>query len=184
MGLTALGLIAAREGGGDPRGRIALMTAAFSAGQIIGPGLRRLSSTTPTGSLAGPSLLAAAAGLVVAAPLSLPVSASPPSTASASFAARRPERIGAGDAAPPDRSPRRRRTPARDAAAASTAARRPGGPSPRRRARRDRGPSASTSERAGRPSHLLAEQLGQRRHGARPPPPRPSASSWRASSPR
>ena len=37
MGLTALGLIAAREGGGDPRGRIALMTASFSAGQILGP---------------------------------------------------------------------------------------------------------------------------------------------------
>ena len=38
MGLTALGLVAAREdGSGDPRGRLALMTAAFGAGQILGP---------------------------------------------------------------------------------------------------------------------------------------------------
>src|SRR3979409_1610397 len=38
MGLTALGLVAAREdGSGDPRGRLALMTASFGAGQILGP---------------------------------------------------------------------------------------------------------------------------------------------------
>ena len=38
MGLTALGLVAAREcGSGDPRGRLALMTASFGAGQIVGP---------------------------------------------------------------------------------------------------------------------------------------------------
>ncbi len=38
MGLTALGLVAARQSGsGDPRGRLALMTAAFGAGQILGP---------------------------------------------------------------------------------------------------------------------------------------------------
>ncbi|MGZ3338852.1 MAG: YbfB/YjiJ family MFS transporter [Reyranella sp.] len=38
MGLTALGLVAARQGGsGDPRGRLALMTASFGAGQILGP---------------------------------------------------------------------------------------------------------------------------------------------------
>src|SRR3979409_1132756 len=38
MGLTALGLVAARQsGGGDPRGRLALMTAAFGVGQIFGP---------------------------------------------------------------------------------------------------------------------------------------------------
>ena len=38
MGLTALGLIAAREeGSGDQRGRLALMTASFGAGQILGP---------------------------------------------------------------------------------------------------------------------------------------------------
>jgi len=38
MGLTALGLVAARQSGsGDPRGRLALMTAAFGTGQILGP---------------------------------------------------------------------------------------------------------------------------------------------------
>jgi predicted MFS family arabinose efflux permease len=38
MGLTALGLVAAREeGSGDPRGRLALMTASFGVGQILGP---------------------------------------------------------------------------------------------------------------------------------------------------
>jgi predicted MFS family arabinose efflux permease len=38
MGLTALGLVAARQGGsGDPRGRLALMTASFGVGQILGP---------------------------------------------------------------------------------------------------------------------------------------------------
>ena len=38
MGLTALGLVAARQSGsGDPRGRFALMTAAFGVGQILGP---------------------------------------------------------------------------------------------------------------------------------------------------
>jgi predicted MFS family arabinose efflux permease len=38
MGLTALGLVAARQNGsGDPRGRLALMTASFGAGQILGP---------------------------------------------------------------------------------------------------------------------------------------------------
>lgn len=60
MGLTALGLIAAREGGGDPRSRIALVTAVFSAGQILGPIFAgRLYDTT--GSLALPSWAAAAA---------------------------------------------------------------------------------------------------------------------------
>jgi predicted MFS family arabinose efflux permease len=38
MGLTALGLVAARQSGsGDPRGRLALMTASFGVGQILGP---------------------------------------------------------------------------------------------------------------------------------------------------
>ena len=70
MGLTALGLIAAREAGdGDPRGRIALMTAAFGLGQIIGPVFAGLVYDA-TGSLVGPSV-AAAAGLVVAAGLAL-----------------------------------------------------------------------------------------------------------------
>jgi predicted MFS family arabinose efflux permease len=88
MGLTALGLIAAREGQGDPRGRIALMTAAFSAGQIVGPSFAGLAYDA-TGSLAMPSLTAAV-GLVVAAVLAL-VSQRFANTASASRAARRPE---------------------------------------------------------------------------------------------
>jgi predicted MFS family arabinose efflux permease len=67
MGLTALGLIAAREGGGDPRGRIALMTASFSTGQILGPAFAGYVYDL-TGSLAGPSWCAAAA-LVLAAGL-------------------------------------------------------------------------------------------------------------------
>jgi predicted MFS family arabinose efflux permease len=69
MGLTALGLIGAREGGGDPRGRIALMTASFSFGQILGPSFAGYVYDL-TGSLAVPSL-AAAAALVIAALLSL-----------------------------------------------------------------------------------------------------------------
>ena len=70
MGLTALGLMGARETGkGDPRGRIALMTASFSLGQIIGPTFAGLAYDA-TGSLAMPSLLAAGA-LGLAALLSI-----------------------------------------------------------------------------------------------------------------
>jgi predicted MFS family arabinose efflux permease len=70
MGLTALGLIAAREAGdGDPRGRIALMTASFSLGQIVGPAFAGFAYDA-TGSLTMPSLMAAG-GLVVAAALSM-----------------------------------------------------------------------------------------------------------------
>jgi predicted MFS family arabinose efflux permease len=70
MGLTALGLIAAREAGdGDPRRRIALMTAVFSAGQIVGPAFAGYLYDR-SGSLAAPSWCAAA-GLVVAALLAL-----------------------------------------------------------------------------------------------------------------
>jgi len=70
MGLTALGLVAAREAGdGDPRGRIALMTAAFGLGQIIGPVVAGVVYDA-TGSLVGPSV-AAASGLVIAAALAL-----------------------------------------------------------------------------------------------------------------
>jgi predicted MFS family arabinose efflux permease len=69
MGLTALGVIGAREGGGDPRGRIALVTASFSFGQILGPSFAGYVYDA-TGSLAVPSL-AAAAALVIAAVLSL-----------------------------------------------------------------------------------------------------------------
>lgn len=89
MGLTALGLIGAREAGvGDPRGRIALMTASFSLGQIIGPVFAGIVYDS-TGSLLWPSLLAAA-GLVLAALLSVGSQRFAPSSASASRAARRP----------------------------------------------------------------------------------------------
>jgi predicted MFS family arabinose efflux permease len=60
MGLTSLGLLAAREGEGDPRGRIALVTSVFSAGQILGPAFAGY-LYDHTGSLAGPSWAAAAA---------------------------------------------------------------------------------------------------------------------------
>lgn len=69
MGLTALGLIGARQGEGDPRGRIALMTASFSFGQILGPAIAGYIYDA-TGSLAVPSL-AAAVALVIAALLCL-----------------------------------------------------------------------------------------------------------------
>lgn len=70
MGLTALGLIAAREtAGGDPRSRIALLTASFSFGQILGPAFAGFGYDA-SGSLAMPSLVAAAA-LVAAAVLSV-----------------------------------------------------------------------------------------------------------------
>ena len=66
MGLTALGLIAARDSAhGDPRGRIALMTAAFSFGQILGPTFAGFAYDA-TGSLAMPSLVAVAALFVAA----------------------------------------------------------------------------------------------------------------------
>jgi predicted MFS family arabinose efflux permease len=70
MGLTALGLMGARETGtGDPRGRIALMTASFSAGQILGPAFAGVAYDA-TGSLMVPSLVAVA-GLIVAALLAV-----------------------------------------------------------------------------------------------------------------
>ncbi len=75
MGLTALGLIGARQGEGDPRGRIALMTASFSFGQILGPSFAGYLYDL-TDSLSVPSL-AAAAALAVAAGLA--ALASPPS---------------------------------------------------------------------------------------------------------
>ena len=97
MGLTALGLIAAREispngTGRDPRSRIALMTASFSAGQILGPVFAGYVYDA-TGSLAMPSLVAVAA-LVLAALLSVVADAQRRGTAraaKASFAARKPE---------------------------------------------------------------------------------------------
>jgi MFS family permease len=70
MGITALGLIAAREGEGDPRRRIAILTAVFGLGQILGPAFAGYAFDL-TGSLALPSL-AAAVALVVSAVLVLP----------------------------------------------------------------------------------------------------------------
>jgi predicted MFS family arabinose efflux permease len=71
VGLTALGLVGARRisegGGGDPRSRIALMTASFGTGQIIGPVFAGYLYDL-TGSLAVPYWCAAAA-LVMAAGL-------------------------------------------------------------------------------------------------------------------
>jgi predicted MFS family arabinose efflux permease len=93
MGMTALGLIAARESnGGDPRSRIALVTVSFSAGQILGPAFAGYVYDS-TGSLATPSL-AASAALVGAAILSVVADAQrrgAARTANASLAARRPE---------------------------------------------------------------------------------------------
>ncbi|HQS16184.1 YbfB/YjiJ family MFS transporter [Reyranella sp.] len=69
VSLTALGLVATRSSGSDPRGRIALMTVSFSIGQILGPAFAGYVYDA-TGSLAMP-LLAAVGALVLAAVLSL-----------------------------------------------------------------------------------------------------------------
>ena len=69
VSLTALGLVATRSSGSDPRGRIALMTVSFSIGQILGPAFAGYVYDA-TGSLAMP-LLAAVGALVLAAILSL-----------------------------------------------------------------------------------------------------------------
>jgi predicted MFS family arabinose efflux permease len=67
MGLTALGLIRARAlAGGNPRRALALMTAAFGLGQIIGPGFAGAVSDR-LGGFAAPSLVAVAALLIAAA---------------------------------------------------------------------------------------------------------------------
>lgn len=69
MGLTSLGLLCAREGGGDPRSRIALVTTVFSTGQILGPAFAGYLYDR-TGSLAVPSW-AAAIALVIAGLLTI-----------------------------------------------------------------------------------------------------------------
>lgn len=93
VGLTALGIAAAHDGSsGDPRRRIALMTASFSVGQILGPVFAGYVYDA-TGSLATPSL-AAAAALLLAAILSLVADLQrrgAPSAANASRAARTPD---------------------------------------------------------------------------------------------
>lgn len=69
VSLTALGLVATRSSGSDPRGRIALMTVSFSIGQMLGPAFAGYVYDA-TGSLAMP-LLTAVGALVLAAILSL-----------------------------------------------------------------------------------------------------------------
>lgn len=67
MGITALGLAAARQSmGGDPGRNIALMTAAFGAGQIVGPTFAGMLFDR-MGSFTIPSLAAAAALIAAAA---------------------------------------------------------------------------------------------------------------------
>jgi predicted MFS family arabinose efflux permease len=76
MGLTALGLAEARRlSRGDPRRAIALMTAAFGLGQIVGPVFAGAARDL-TGSFTAPSL-AASAALVLAALLAAGVKANP-----------------------------------------------------------------------------------------------------------
>ncbi len=73
MGLTALGLMGARElAGSQPQRAIGLTTASFALGQMIGPTVAGMLSEQ-TGSLRAPSLLAALA-LVIAAGLAFSTS--------------------------------------------------------------------------------------------------------------
>ena len=66
MGMTALGVAAVRErGAGDPRRAIALLTASFGLGQIVGPAYAGVTAQGSGGFLA-PSLTAVAALLVAA----------------------------------------------------------------------------------------------------------------------
>jgi predicted MFS family arabinose efflux permease len=61
MGITALGLVRARLlSGGDPRRTLAIMTAAFGLGQIVGPGFAGVVYDA-TGTLLVPSLAASGA---------------------------------------------------------------------------------------------------------------------------
>jgi len=67
MGITALGLVHARSlSSGDPRRSMALMTAAFGLGQMIGPGFAGFAYES-TGAFTLPTLVAAAALLAAAA---------------------------------------------------------------------------------------------------------------------
>ena len=71
MGITALGLIEVRElSRGDPRRSLALMTAAFGLGQMIGPSFAGYAYAF-TGSFRAPTF-AAVAALVIAAALVWP----------------------------------------------------------------------------------------------------------------
>ena len=71
MGLTALGLIQARQlAAGDPRRTLAIMTAAFGFGQIVGPAFAGVVYDA-TGSFVAPSLVAVAALLLGGALMTL-----------------------------------------------------------------------------------------------------------------
>jgi predicted MFS family arabinose efflux permease len=73
MGLTALGLIEARRlSTGDPRRSLAVMTAAFGLGQILGPAIAG-AMRDMTGSFTTPSLGAATALLLAAVLVLVPV---------------------------------------------------------------------------------------------------------------
>lgn len=65
MGLTALGIMAARQDAAAPPRAVAVMTASFGVGQILGPGFAGLLHGW-TGSFMAPSLAAAAALLLAA----------------------------------------------------------------------------------------------------------------------
>jgi MFS family permease len=69
MGITAMGIAHTRRVGGDPRRIIALMTASFGIGQIVGPAFAG-QLVEVSGSLVVPSLTAAAA-LIVASLLTV-----------------------------------------------------------------------------------------------------------------
>jgi predicted MFS family arabinose efflux permease len=76
MGLTALGLIESRRlSRGDPRRTLAIMTAAFGLGQILGPAFAGFVHDL-TGSFLVPSLGAAGALLVAATLVATPAAAS------------------------------------------------------------------------------------------------------------
>ncbi len=72
MGITALGLINARQlSSGDPRRNLALMTAAFGLGQIVGPSFAGFAHGI-SGSFLAPSMVAAAALAIAALLVMLP----------------------------------------------------------------------------------------------------------------
>ncbi len=87
VGITALGLIAARRlSTGDPRPNIALMTASFGAGQVVGPVFAgflfdRLGSFTVPSLAAAGALVLAAVLVVLAAANSKTQAGSPAPTA-------------------------------------------------------------------------------------------------------
>ena len=85
VGITALGLIAARRlSAGDPRPNIALMTASFGAGQVVGPAFAGFLFDL-LGSFTAPSLGAAAALILAAALASLAAIASAKRVTAAAF---------------------------------------------------------------------------------------------------